>query len=51
MLEQKDIEVILGLDMLIYQAIKSVEMWLEYEFFHQIDIAQIKDYLKNKNLC
>ena len=50
-LEQKDIKVILGLDMLIYQAIKSVEIWLGYEFLNQIDIEQIKDYLKNKSLC
>jgi len=50
-LEEKDIKVILGLDMLIYQAIKSIEIWLGYELIDQIDIEEIKFYLKKKSLC
>lgn len=51
LLEGKDIKVILGLDMLIYQAIKSVEIWLKFDFANKIDIKEIKNYLKNKSLC
>ena len=51
LLEEKDIKVILGLDMLIYQAIKSVEIWLKFDFANKIDIKEIKNYLKNKSLC
>jgi len=50
-LEEKDIKVILGLDMLIYQAIKSIEIWLGYELADQINIEEIKFYLKKKSLC
>ena len=50
-LEQKDIKVILGLDMLIYQAIKSIEIWLEYDFFDKIKKEEIKTYLNKKSLC
>ena len=50
-LRSKDIKVIVGLDMLIYQAIKSVEIWLGYEFSNKIDIKEIKTYLKKKALC
>ena len=50
-LESKDIKVILGLDMLIYQAIKSIEIWLQDEFMDKIDIEEIKDYLRKKSLC
>ena len=50
-LRSKDIKVIVGLDMLIYQAIKSVEIWFDYEFSNQINIKEIKTYLKKKALC
>ena len=50
-LEGKDIKVILGLDMLIYQAIKSIEIWLKCELMNKIDIEEIKVYLKKKSLC
>ena len=50
-LESKDIKVIVGLDMLIYQAIKSIEIWLDHEFSNKIDIKEIKTYLKKKALC
>jgi len=50
-LESKDIKVIVGLDMLIYQAIKSIEIWLQHEFSDKIDIEKIKSYLKKKSLC
>jgi len=50
-LVSKDIKVIVGLDMLIYQAIKSVEIWFDHEFSNKIDIKEIKTYLKKKALC
>ena len=37
--------------MLIYQAIKSIEMWLEEEFINKINIEEIKAYLEKKSLC
>ena len=37
--------------MLIYQAIKSIEIWLQDEFMDKIDIEEIKDYLRKKSLC
>ena len=48
---EKDIKVISGLDMLIYQAIKSIEIWLEEEFINKINIEEIKAYLEKKSLC
>ena len=51
MLESKDIKVLIGLDMLIYQAIKSIEIWLQRELCDKIDIEEIKNYLKKKSLC
>ena len=32
--------------MLIYQAIKSIELWLNKEIISQINIDNIKEYLK-----
>ena len=45
-LNDEDIQVISGLDMLIYQAIKSIELWLNKEIKSQINIDNIKEYLK-----
>ena len=45
-LENKDIHVIGGLDMLIYQAIKSIELWCNQEIMEKININEIKKYLK-----
>ena len=50
-LKNKDIQIITGLDMLIYQAIKSIEIWLQRELYAKIDIEEIKNYLKKKSLC
>ena len=50
-LDEKDIKVFLGLDMLIYQAIKSIEIWLGGESFDQIDIEKIKHNLKEQSIC
>ena len=44
-LKNKDIQVINGLDMLIYQAIKSIELWSSREIIKEIDIENIKKYL------
>ena len=45
-LQNKDIQIIGGLDMLIYQAIKSIELWCNQEIMEQININEIKKYLK-----
>ena len=41
----KDIKVIDGLEMLIYQAIKSIELWSNQKIIDRIDINDIKQYL------
>ena len=45
-LQNKDIQIIGGLDMLIYQAIKSIELWCNQEIMETININEIKKYLK-----
>jgi len=44
-LKSKDIQVINGLDMLIYQAIKSIELWSSREIVKEVNIENIKKYL------
>ena len=44
-LNEKDIQVIDGLEMLIYQAIKSIELWCNEEIIGKINIKDIKKYL------
>ena len=50
-LKDKDIQVIGGLDMLIYQAIKSIEFWVDKEIIDEIDISKIKKYVKESYKC
>ena len=45
-LNNQDIQIIEGLDMLIYQAIKSIELWLNKEIISKINVDDIKQYLK-----
>ena len=45
-LNNQDIQIIEGLDMLIYQAIKSIELWLNKEIISKINVNDIKQYLK-----
>ena len=44
-MKTKDIEVIDGLEMLIYQAVKSAELWSNQKIIDIIDINDIKQYL------
>ena len=37
--------------MLIYQAIKSIELWFNQEIIGKIDINEIKKYLKEPYKC
>ena len=50
-LKDKDIKVIDGLDMLIYQAIKSVELWSNQAIIDAVSINDIKKYLMESKLC
>jgi len=50
-LKNEDIQIITGIDMLIYQAIKSIEIWFNIDVINKINIKDIKKYLTKINKC
>ena len=50
-LENEDIQIISGLDMLIYQAIKSIELWSNKRIIDEINIEEVKKYLIKSHKC
>ena len=48
--EEKGARIINGLEMLIYQGIASLNIWLKEDFFKELDIKTIKNRLE-KEIC
>ena len=48
--EENGAKIINGLEMLIYQGIASLNIWLNKDFFKELDIKTIKNRLE-KEIC